>query len=437
MFSGRAKRQKSSTTTHRESAHGNAQATKQAKFQLTNLHSLRLRRTHMLYAVRPGRYAGDKPNKLPTSCALFRFPDPTQSGHTKIILRQIFPKIYGLRNNFDYAASGLKFPKLKSPFSWLDVDTETRTLLPSAVKGKPFALIRTMQRRHRQCRYDILLNHFCPVGENQFADRDATPLTEYAVSYQQVTTFVKCVLFKVLPKDVFGSEYAKRQVLKYIDLYLTMNRFESFTMHDLLQNIKITHLHWLGSATQKLARPEYQRRRTLLSEFIYWVFESLIANIVRLHFYVTDTSASRSKLVYFRHDVWACMTKVHLDVLKENMFQPVATNLVKRLAVDNRRLLGFGSVRMMPKGASIRLIMRLNRPIAVDGVYKAGSYYNSAPPSINQSIKPILHALQYELRDNRERLGATLLSPVEALPRLYQFRQSLVANKLFGCLTRV
>lgn len=68
---------------------------------------------------------------------------------------------------------------------------------------------------------------------------------------------------------------------------------------------------------------EHEKIKTIFKNFMTFLFENLIVELLRSNFYITETAASRSRLVFYRHDTWTQMTKPMLEVFQETMFQPV------------------------------------------------------------------------------------------------------------------
>lgn len=145
-----------------------------------------------------------------------------------------------------------------------------------------------------------------------------------------------------------------------------MGRYERTTVHQLIQRISILDIPWLGEpvVNNKLAGPDFKKRKTLLVEFVYWIFATLVPDIISSFFFVTESATSHNKLLYFRHDVWIRLSKMPLQIIKQKMFEPIPSSVVARLVGDSRRTLGIGTVRLMPKETGLRLIMRLSSKTA-------------------------------------------------------------------------
>lgn len=156
---------------------------------------------------------------------------------------------------------------------------------------------------------------------------------------------------------------------------------------------QITSLVWLrlpgSDETTKLARPDFEKRKEIFHEFVYWVFDSFLIPLIRSNFYVTESNAHRNRLFYFRHDVWRMLTEPSLSTLKSKMFEEMPTEHVNRLLAV--RPLGFSKLRLLPKKQGIRVIMNLKRRPQVTryGATTLGK-------SINSVMTPVFNAITYE-----------------------------------------
>jgi hypothetical protein len=71
--------------------------------------------------------------------------------------------------------------------------------------------------------------------EPQISER----FTDYASNAGEVSGFVKAVIKRVIPHDFFGSGENKKLVLRMVDHFIKLRRYESFSLHDVLQGLKV------------------------------------------------------------------------------------------------------------------------------------------------------------------------------------------------------
>lgn len=139
---------------------------------------------------------------------------------------------------------------------------------------------------------------------------------------------------------------------------------------------------------QKLCKTDMDKRREILDEFLYYLFDSLLVPLIRSNFYVTDTNTHKYRLVFFRHDVWRHIAEPAMAALKAKMFEEV--KLEDAMSILQSRRLGFSSLRLMPKTETMRPIMNLGkRPVMSGGRQTLGR-------SINKLLSPIHQVLRLE-----------------------------------------
>jgi hypothetical protein len=58
-----------------------------------------------------------------------------------------------------------------------------------------------------------------------------------------------------------------------------------------------------GKAGSPSSTTDFALRTRLVEAWLLWVFEELVARVIKAHFYVTDTSVHKSRIFYFRKPV--------------------------------------------------------------------------------------------------------------------------------------
>lgn len=154
------------------------------------------------------------------------------------------------------------------------------TRLPKRLRGHALKLVQQLQRRTQRCPFSILLQHYCPVPGNapqaarkspihgqkisQFLkttllnrevsspqishpaseDLQSQPVTNCATPHAQVSAFCRSVVCHLLPDHFWGvgpvGYQNKREVMKQIDQFVSLRRFENLSLHAVLQNIKVS-----------------------------------------------------------------------------------------------------------------------------------------------------------------------------------------------------
>ncbi|KAG7420896.1 Telomerase reverse transcriptase [Fusarium oxysporum f. sp. rapae] len=208
--------------------------------------------------------------------------------------------------------------------------------------------------------------------------------------------------------------------MRSVDSFIRLRRFETMSLHEITQNMKIAKISWLQSPVlgdQKPSKTDTAKRLEIFNEFIYFVFDSLLIPLIRNTFYVTESNTHRYQVFYFRHEVWRQIAEPAMMELRADMFEEV--KLDDALQVLRSRKLGFSQVRLLPKGNKLRPIMNLRRRAMTRGPScKLGR-------SINTILGPVHSLLKLEKRINPSKLGSTMFSVSDIYTRLKLFKQSL------------
>lgn len=193
-------------------------------------------------------------------------------------------------------------------------------------------------------------------------------------------------------------------------------------------DVQLHRIEWLVpqkiAYSDKMCNSDFQKRKELFLEFIYYVFDSLLIPLIRSNFYVTESNSHQNRLFFFRHDVWRQLTEPSLATIKISMFEEIKTNQARKLL--DSRVLGFSQLRLLPKNSGVRPIMNLRRRVA-----KVQNGKSVLGRGINAVLSPIFNMLDYEKLKQPNRIGSALLSVGEMYPKLKAFRQRLQSVNAF------
>ncbi|CAE6410670.1 unnamed protein product [Rhizoctonia solani] len=199
---------------------------------------------------------------------------------------------------------------------------------------------------------------------------------EFACSHHEVLRYIKTVVDEVIPHAFWGSSTNRKVIDEHINTIVTQRRFETMTLHQLVQKLRIADFEWLGQTPdRRVAQSDALKRTELLQEFIYWFFDSFIIPLVKSTFYVTETSALQHQLLYFRHDDWHKLCIPLLDKLSGETFERIDPS-----DLDASRRLGVSHVRLLPKETGVRPIVNLGRKA------KLRSFKSQKPELLGASV---------------------------------------------------
>ena len=191
-----------------------------------------------------------------------------------------------------------------------------------------------------------------------------------------------------------------------------------------------------------MSQSDFEKRKEMLAELVYYVFDSFIIPLIRSNFHVTESNAHRNRLFYFRHDVWRHLTEPTIAELKCTTYEEMKP--VEARKVLSSRTFGYSTIRLLPKATGFRPIANLRRRMLTwhNGKKVLGR-------SINSLLTPTFKVLDYEkvrtsLNNPRPNapsetnprqtqhpahLGASLFSAAEAHARLRAFAAAQHASR--------
>ncbi|PHH59478.1 hypothetical protein CDD81_3168 [Ophiocordyceps australis] len=353
--------------------------------------------------------------------------------------------------------------------------------VPKRLRGAARQLVRRLQILHGRCSYSELLHHYCPTyldrhdgcatdidssflsasyvsasnGDDAHGATNPVPnasgsvlkrprkihhrtwqsmapppttesLVELACPHSHVSAFCQGVLARILPDEMWGDgdtrHCNKKTFLHNVDRFIKLRRFESMTLHQISQGLKMSEIAWLKQpgARDRPCQSETKKRLEIFLEFLYYVFDSLLMPLIKNNFYVTESNTHRNQVFYFRHDIWRLIAEPKMADVKRDMLEEIKAAEATEF-LSSRRL-GLGQMRLVPKGHKMRPIMNLKKRITG----KASSKFLG--PSINSMLGPLHAALKYEKDTNPSRLGSALPSLDRIRPLLADFKASLGAT---------
>lgn len=427
---------------------------------------------HILNRINPAYF-----KRSPRDPATYKDPDPEeQARNVRHLSKYVFPLQYGLPNVFGHVAN--RSETYRQPL-FADREYDIRLLgrckTPKRLKDV-LLLLDKMIWRHGKCAYKPLRDKVCPskikgtdnkdiessvilemVSENSIYIKPHSQMSqhnisldsegnsilpqglaqaqnhaqgkprfvEFACSDIEVFRYVLLITKIVIPKQFWGSKRNFNIVQRYLKEFICLRRHETFTLHYILRGFSTADCDWVmppGTGMTKQVRvsvTDALKRRELLEEFMFWYFDSFVIPLVKTTFYVTDSSAFRNQVLYFRQDDWEVLCAPLIDQLSEKTFQQIERREAEEIL--RQRRLGFSFVRLLPKETGVRPIVNLRRRSR-----PKGAIYSGPEQSINQVLQATFQILTYERRRQPDLLGASVFGPNEIYARLKAFKTRLL-----------
>ncbi|KAI9814836.1 MAG: hypothetical protein M1827_003102 [Pycnora praestabilis] len=344
--------------------------------------------------------------------------------------------------------------------------------VPKRLRGDIIRLVAQLQKQHGKCSYTQLLRYYCPVEHidksrssqtvipngllptsnssilqaAQTANSSLVPtvaplsttvsttsprklsMLDYSTPASDVSAYCRAVILNIVPDELFGTHEIGREnrkiIMSNIDRFVKLRRFESLSLHEVMQGMKIITIPWLKRSKiqdtgARTSQSDLHKRSQIFHEVIYYIFDSLLIPLIRSNFHVTESNIHRNRLFFFRHDLWRSLLENPIASLRSSMFEEVRLDKAK-LMLD-RRSLGFSQIRLLPKETGVRLIMNLRRRPT-----KQQNGKTLLGRSINSIMTPVFNTTQ------PRKLGSALFSVGDMYLRLNSFKSQLHQRGLDG-----
>ncbi|KAI8314565.1 Telomerase reverse transcriptase [Colletotrichum sp. SAR11_240] len=216
--------------------------------------------------------------------------DQSNEQNTLKVMMYIFPRQFGLHNVFtskvDHLKTAQKFPDYtlrEEEINSLFKDQKIRT--PKRLRGD----VKRLAPSIPTIKFDAV--------------------TDLATPAPHVSAFCRAVLARIIPNEFWGSgpdqAHNRDLIFKRVDHFVRLRRFESMSLEEVTDGIKVTAMDWLAPPKlkgMKTSQSDMKKRLEILHEFLYYVFDSILIPLLRSNFYITESSSHRYRLFLFRHD---------------------------------------------------------------------------------------------------------------------------------------
>jgi telomerase reverse transcriptase len=400
---------------------------------------VRFLRHRMLYAKPSLKSNGEVRFGMTHAHVMRRYRNLTDPAETIHVMKYILPRQFDLHNAFtsstdvrntshqlmDYTVREHEIARVRTKRKYRPGKPPLlRDNVPRRLRGKCFHLVERLRKRESRCSYRMLLDYHCPRSQHGSSDQDST--FGQAAPLGHVSAFCRAAIRNIFPPEIFGDHEGETRnfaaIMRCVDSFVCLRRYETKSLHEVMQGITLSDIQWLAppkaDQKSKMAKSDFETRKNILSELLYYVFDSYLIPLIRSHFYVTESNAHRNQLLYFRQDVWKSLSEPALNSLKLEMFEECsAAELGNAMA---QHALGVSKVRLLPKELGMRPIINLRRRVQR---HKSGS--QALGKSINSILTPAFSILNYEKAARPDMLGSALFSVDDMFVRLQSFRTSL------------
>ncbi|KAH3716235.1 hypothetical protein DPMN_058954 [Dreissena polymorpha] len=290
-----------------------------------------------------------KRTKRKTVCAVNHTYRSTQAIDRKCILyvrnvREKFPKSSALSRLGDTSGSQL----FSEVFTVLEATEGAKT--------RVVELLSEFGRKFKKGPTRTILTALCPLNKNATGKSVLTSkgcniskLLQGHHHHRQVYLFVRACIRRMFPEELIGGRHNRKVLLKNISKVISLGKYDKMSLGQLMSGIKTKNVQWLLSVECNRCRLD------LMSRLVHWIITQFVFVLLRTHFYITDTTFLRHRLVYYRQATW---TRLHIQgmtgLLRRKIMSPVSEMFVRNL-VSSRAGLGISTLRFLPKQKSLSL----------------------------------------------------------------------------------
>ncbi len=310
------------------------------------------------------------------------------------------------------------------------------------------AMCKEVRRRHQQCNYSRLLEHYCPlpaIDTTSTNDPDGKALLTQHVTLHHtpvgnVVSFVTAILRCAFPSSFWGSLHNFNQVIRTMKVFLNLGRIEQLPEKAIVDGIRVLNMKWLLPNVCKTDQPRrhpkltlsaHKSITTLVRNVMWWLYCQFIIPVLRSTFYITETEFTGSNVMYYRRPVWTRIKSLSMKLLLKQQYREMSAVKVQKLVSNHNVGCPPAPLRILPKASGIRAIAMLSRSCAVDinPGHISGARNNclrrKSGPAPNKILQSTFHALKYEFEKRPSLFGAGAFGLTEVFPSFCLFVDAL------------
>ena len=242
-------------------------------------------------------------------------------------------------------------------------NTSMRNVFTTNAKQILWPLFNQIIIRHKKCRFDKLLDKFCPI-DSGFFDKFKYQL-RYALelysTHKQVFKLIYSVIYFVIPIQLLGTKSNFNAFYDNSKLLITCGLSTVLYNSDFRSKINFNEIKWFEEFANT------SNAELISDSLIQWLIQYIIS-VLKSLFYITETANNKSLLFFYRYDVWQKMQSKAINQLvnENNLVSISGDQLSKLVESDSSKLLTLSSYRFVPKISSFRLINRLKPRVSSD-----------------------------------------------------------------------
>ncbi|XP_022093510.1 telomerase reverse transcriptase-like isoform X2 [Acanthaster planci] len=278
-------------------------------------------------------------------------------------------------------------------------------------------LLKEILVAHKKTNITALLDAHCPTQRQGVASEGSPTLQDLLNNTMEpwrVFLFLRGVLLRAIPFPVWGSMHNRRAFFKFVERFTKLGKSEKLDSEQLTKKINGVDCEWTQLKKLRGRSPchsDVMMQRRMVSSLLSWIMSDYVMALLKMAFYVTETSASRNGVVYYRKSTWNMLEKIGLEQCKASgNLKPITDKLAESFVASGASF-GCSSLRFVPKASSLRPITNM----------KQAARAGKQSVSINTLLEDVYSILTFHRSGQPSCLGSSLFSINEAYQKWKQF----------------
>lgn len=225
---------------------------------------------------------------------------------------------------------------------------EVNNFVPKKYRKLRNILLRVI-KNDKKTKYNYIYNNLvsrCSTSAQVL--ENVTPISE-------VIRFVITIIGKLFPLEVWGSTRNKSILFRNVVMILNSSLHQQYFVQESLKSVSITEIPWLGKTRRITSKQDHESRCIMLRFFVEWFYFHCVTDIIKLFWYVTESTSEESTLFYFPHYNWNVISGPWVSKYIETFLEEV--RMGEELHVKGLDCkFNYGRMRLIPKKRDFRFI---------------------------------------------------------------------------------
>ncbi|XP_071797904.1 telomerase reverse transcriptase-like [Asterias amurensis] len=279
-------------------------------------------------------------------------------------------------------------------------------------------ILRNLLTNYKKCNIIKLLKAHCPVSRSKVKNALPSEIMESLVKSKvepwKVFLFLRRVVKRVVPLELWGSKHNQSSFFKFVEKFVKIGRSSKLNVECLIDKMETADLKWAVHQVVKdhpCCHSVVMTKDKMIKTVMSWIMSQFVISLIRSAFYITETSTSRTGIVYYRKTTWSSLEKLALEDCRASGKIKEITSREAESYLSVSGVQECSSLRFIPKKNSLRLIT-----LPAKGA-KAGQ----KPRKVHNPLENIYNVLRMFRHHTPSQLGSSLFGVSDAYPKWKRF----------------